>query len=345
MPMFHSQTAIAYNPALVPNPPKTYEELVEWVKENPEPVRLQRHQGRHVGRQLRHGLGLCLRQAMPRKLMNGPFDESASKAEWDKALADLKDFNKNVTLTPGNAGTLDMLNRGEIAMGPVWVDMFYTWQADGRLPPEMKLTLTGPGMPGQPMHYVVPAKARPTRNWPRSSWRSPPARRCRPKASSSASTGIPASTLRTSSRSSTRRPGTSCSSIYAGGPGHEGQAVPDRALFRRDPRSLREQGRELSGKIAGPFTDRARPDHHTDALPLLRTSARHAGAADDRRAVLLSARLLHCHGAFDAERLLDLRQFRQIRSSSTAATSVHARDRRRFDDPHRLHLALRSAAI
>ena len=34
-------------------------------------------------------------------------------------------------MTPGNAGTLDMLNRGEIAMGPVWVDMFYTWQADG----------------------------------------------------------------------------------------------------------------------------------------------------------------------------------------------------------------------
>ena len=39
-------------------------------------------------------------------------------------------------ITPGNAGTLDMLNRGEIAMGPVWVDMFYTWMADGKLPPE-----------------------------------------------------------------------------------------------------------------------------------------------------------------------------------------------------------------
>jgi ABC-type glycerol-3-phosphate transport system substrate-binding protein len=36
--------------------------------------------------------------------------------------------------------------------------MFYTWQADGRLSPELKLTLIGPGMPGQPMYYVVPAK-------------------------------------------------------------------------------------------------------------------------------------------------------------------------------------------
>ena len=81
------------------------------------------------------------------------------KAAWDKLLADLKDFNKNVVITPGNAGTLDMLNRGEIAMGPVWVDMFYTWMAEGKLPPNMKLKLVAPGMPGQPMYYAIPAKA------------------------------------------------------------------------------------------------------------------------------------------------------------------------------------------
>ena len=76
-----------------------------------------------------------------------------------KAWAELAEFNKNVVLTPGNAGTLDMLNRGEIAMGPVWIDMFYTWQADGKIPPNIKLILIGPGMPGQPMYYAVPAKA------------------------------------------------------------------------------------------------------------------------------------------------------------------------------------------
>ena len=57
-------------------------------------------------------------------------------------------------MTPGNAGTLDMLNRGEIAMGPVWVDMFYTWQADGKMNPKIKLALPQPGLPGQPMYYV-----------------------------------------------------------------------------------------------------------------------------------------------------------------------------------------------
>jgi len=94
------------------------------------------------------------------KLESGPFDPDLIRSpKWNEAMSKLKEFNKNVTFTPGNAGTLDMLNRGEIAMGPVWVDMFQSWKAEGRLNPNMKLKLIGPGMPGQPMYYVVPAKA------------------------------------------------------------------------------------------------------------------------------------------------------------------------------------------
>src|SRR5207247_10176280 len=85
--------------------------------------------------------------------------DASSSAAIDKALSGLKEFNQYVVMTPGNAGTLDMLNRGEIAMGPVWVDMFYTWQSDGRMSPKMKLALPSPGLPGQPMYYVIPATA------------------------------------------------------------------------------------------------------------------------------------------------------------------------------------------
>ncbi len=92
------------------------------------------------------------------KLMNGPFEE-AEVQKWQPAFDRLKAFNKNVTLTPGNAGTLDMLSRGEIAIGPVWVDMSYSWKANGQLPDNFKLLLPAPGMPGQPMHYVIPAQA------------------------------------------------------------------------------------------------------------------------------------------------------------------------------------------
>lgn len=157
MPMFHSQTAIAYNPALVSNPPKTYDELVAWTKANPKKFGYNGIKGGMSGVAFVFGW-IYANTPDAQKLMNGPYDPNL-KATWGPAFAKLKEFNQNAVITPGNAGTLDMLNRGEITMGPVWVDMFYSWQAEGRLPPTMRLQIISPGMPGQPMYYVIPEKA------------------------------------------------------------------------------------------------------------------------------------------------------------------------------------------
>jgi len=62
--------------------------------------------------------------------VTGPFDK-AEVATWEQAYKDLGEFNKLVTITAGNVGTLDALNRGEIWMGPVWVDMFFTFMNEG----------------------------------------------------------------------------------------------------------------------------------------------------------------------------------------------------------------------
>lgn len=158
MPMFNSQTALAYNPALLPNPPKSYEELAAWVKENPKQFGYNGIKGGASGVSFVMGWIYAFGDGDASKLMNGPFEEAETK-KWDAAFDSLKAFTQNATLTPGNAGTLDLLSRGEIAIGPVWVDMFYSWQANGQLPPEFKLLLPAPGMPGQPMHYLIPAKA------------------------------------------------------------------------------------------------------------------------------------------------------------------------------------------
>jgi ABC-type uncharacterized transport system YnjBCD substrate-binding protein len=157
IPMFHSQIALAYMPDLVKAPPKTYTELTAWTKANPKQFGYNGVKGGMSGVGFVMGW-VAANGADANKLEKGPYDAS-QKAAIDKALGDLKEFNKNVVLTPGNAGTLDMLNRGEIAMGPVWVDMFYTWQADGRMNPKVKLAMLQPGLPGQPMYYVVPKNA------------------------------------------------------------------------------------------------------------------------------------------------------------------------------------------
>ncbi|CDN50309.1 extracellular solute-binding protein [Neorhizobium galegae] len=158
MPMFNSQTAIAYNPALVPNPPKSYAELADWAKAHPKQFGYNGIKGGASGVSFVMGWIYAFGGGDANTLMNGPFKEEETK-KWDAAFKSLADFTTNATLTPGNAGTLDLLSRGEIAMGPVWVDMFYSWQANGQLPPTMKLVLPAPGMPGQPMHYVLPEKA------------------------------------------------------------------------------------------------------------------------------------------------------------------------------------------
>ncbi len=157
MPMFQSQTALAYNADMLKTPPNSFAELKEWAKKNPKQFGYNGIKGGMSGVAFVAGWVYAF-GGDAGKLVQGPYD-ATEKAKWDTAFAELKEFNKNAVITPGNAGTLDMLNRGEIAMGPVWVDMFYSWQADGKLPPNMKLKLAAPGMPGQPMYYAVPEKS------------------------------------------------------------------------------------------------------------------------------------------------------------------------------------------
>ena len=59
IPMFQSQIAIAYNPALVKKPPKNYEELAAWAKANPRKFGYNGIKGGMSGVALRRGLGLC----------------------------------------------------------------------------------------------------------------------------------------------------------------------------------------------------------------------------------------------------------------------------------------------
>jgi len=158
MPMFLSQTAIAWNSDLVKKPPQSYSELVQWVEKHPKAFGYNGIKNGMSGVSFVVGWIYAWGGTDANRLSAGKYDKSIEQS-WVPAFKKLKDFNQNVTFTPGNAGTLDMLSRGEIAMGPVWVDMFYSWKDQGKLPPSIKLSLLSPGMPGQPMYYVLPAKA------------------------------------------------------------------------------------------------------------------------------------------------------------------------------------------
>jgi putative spermidine/putrescine transport system substrate-binding protein len=158
IPMFHSQTALAYNPDMVKNPPKSYAELKEWVKQNPGKFGYNGIKGGASGVSFVMGWVYAATGKYQKYAVTGPFDK-AEVASWEPAFKELKEFNKNVVITGGNVGTLDGLNRGEIWMGPVWVDMFFTFMNDGKLDPKTRMILPDPGMPGQPMYFVIPKNA------------------------------------------------------------------------------------------------------------------------------------------------------------------------------------------
>lgn len=158
MPLFQSQTALAYNPEYVKNPPKNYEELKAWTKANPGKFGYNGIKGGASGVAFVTGWVYAATGKYQKYAVTGPFDK-AEVASWEPAYKELKEFNKDVVITGGNVGTLDALNRGEIWMGPVWVDMFFTFMNEGKLDPKTKLLLPDPGMPGQPMYFVIPKGA------------------------------------------------------------------------------------------------------------------------------------------------------------------------------------------
>ena len=80
MPMFHSQTAIAYNPDLVPEPPGTYEELVQWVEENPGAFGYNGIKNGMSGVSLRGRLDLRRDRPGRSADQSGPYDPAAEQA-------------------------------------------------------------------------------------------------------------------------------------------------------------------------------------------------------------------------------------------------------------------------
>jgi len=158
MPMFHSQTALAYDPDVVKNPPKNFSELKEWVKKNPGKFGYNGIKGGMSGVSFVVGWVYAETGKYKKYAVEGPFDKEEVNT-WEKVYNELREFNKYVTITAGNVGTLDALNRGEIWMGPVWVDMFFTFMNEGKMDPKTRLVLPEPGMPGQPMFFVIPKKA------------------------------------------------------------------------------------------------------------------------------------------------------------------------------------------
>jgi len=157
VPMFHNQIAIAYNPAKVASPPRSFDDLVTWVKANPGRFGYNGIKGGVSGVGFTMGW-VYWKTGLYQPLTQGPFDKGKEGAIRE-AISALRDFNKGALITNGNAGTLDALNRGEIWMGVVWIDQLVAWKNEGRMDASITPVLPAPGLPIYPLYLVIPREA------------------------------------------------------------------------------------------------------------------------------------------------------------------------------------------
>lgn len=123
---------LIYNPSKVPNPPKTADELLAWVKANPGKFMYARPANSGPGRSIVQGLSYILGDSKPLDPEKG----------WDKTWAYLKELGKSVEYYPtGTAITLK-----EFAQGQRWIIAgIMEWdmkpRAQSVIPPDSKISI------------------------------------------------------------------------------------------------------------------------------------------------------------------------------------------------------------
>ena len=149
---------LAYDSEKVANPPKTWDELVDWMKANP---------GRFAYNT--PGTGGAV-DSFARTSVYNFMDEEAITSDdakweenWDdgfKYLADLHQYmytsGGSIVYPNKNQGTLDLLNQGEIDMCPNWADMVLSQRAEGTLKDTIKITQLDPALTGSFQSLAIP---------------------------------------------------------------------------------------------------------------------------------------------------------------------------------------------
>ena len=149
---------LAYDSEAVPNPPTTWDELVEWMKENP---------GRFAyNTPGTGGAGDSFARTAVYNFMDEEAitsDDTKWEDEWDEGfqyLADLHQYmyksGDSVVYPNKNQGTLDLLNQGEIDMCPNWADMVLSQRAEGTLKDTIKITQLDPALTGSFQSLAIP---------------------------------------------------------------------------------------------------------------------------------------------------------------------------------------------
>jgi len=160
VPYRASSVVLAYNSKDVPNPPKTIDTILDWIKANPgkftyNPPDTGGSGDAFVTRVLKKGI-----TPEQEQFFQTNYDQS-KEAQWDMGWGILKGLAPSIYqkgfYPKGNVPVLQTLGKGEISLAPVWSDQGLSYLAQKLLPPEVKLQQIDPPFTGGAAYVGVVA--------------------------------------------------------------------------------------------------------------------------------------------------------------------------------------------
>lgn len=161
IPYRASSVLLAYNSTNVPNPPKTLDALLDWIKAHPGKFTYNVPSG--------GGSGYAFVQTVIDKYMSAADRKTLAltsnkdlQSKWAPGLAMLRSLNKytygqNGTYPANNAETLKDLATGLVDMASVWSDQFASAVKAGTMPSNIKVTqIANPTFTGGAAYLGIP---------------------------------------------------------------------------------------------------------------------------------------------------------------------------------------------
>lgn len=162
VPYRGTTVVLAYNEEMVPNPPKTAEELYKWIKENDGKFAYNTPGSGGAGNSF---VTTAIYNQLDEQALHS--SDEKWKDEWDKGFALLEELHPHLYQSGGsvvyphkNQGALDLLANQQISMTPAWVDMIISQLDQGTLPETIKITQIDPGFTGSLVNLAIPSNSK-----------------------------------------------------------------------------------------------------------------------------------------------------------------------------------------
>ena len=159
IPYRGTTVVLAYNSDVVKEPPKTAEELYQWIKEHPGRFAYNTPSSGGAGGSF---VVTSIYNYLPEEALTSS-DESW-KEKWGEGFDLLKELHPYMYQSSGkvvypnkNQGTLDLLANKEVDMVPAWADMALTQMKQGTLPESIRISQIDPSFTGNPVVLGIPS--------------------------------------------------------------------------------------------------------------------------------------------------------------------------------------------